>query len=277
MARVWEWTLEDASLVRVSIRGFGKLTVEANGQQVAQGRTGMGIKTLTFEVQGKLPAVLTYGAQAGIDFKCELHVDGTLVLPSKAPRGAVRALTACPHCAAALTPSDKFCDACGKPLPSPEQLQLEAQVRSGNSTVGALSALFVVAGGIMYAVQRAAANEALTNMAGLDADAPLAQPIAGVASTIGELRNQLEWETWSVLLINGVLAVIMLGLWRWGKHKPSAAITVAFCTYLVVLVVNGALDPKTIGQGIFVKIVVLVYLVRGLKAALALRSMKARA
>jgi hypothetical protein len=257
MARVWEWTLEEAQ-VTVTISAFGKLVASCNG--VEQGRANTllaGLRVISFDLPGGALASLRYGPQDGV-FCCDLLREGQLVLPVRAPTGAVQALFRCPKCAAPLKAVDKFCEACGKQLPSVEQRLLEAPVQRGNSAIGGLSVLFMLSG-----------------VAGLAADTPLAEPVPGVASTVGELRTQLEWEALSGLLVNGVLAVLMLGLWQWGKKQPGAAITIAFCTYLVVIAVNFAIDPKTIAQGLIVKIFVIMYLVRGLKAALALRSQRA--
>lgn len=272
MAREWEWTLEEGTRVKAAFGGFGRITVSVDEREVAKVRNGMKMQTLAIPLPSGAPAELQYGAPFGAGLRMELRVAGQLLMPSKAPRGAARALTSCPHCGAAIRGHDKFCDACGKPLPSSEQLQLEAQVQSGNSAVGALSILFVLSGVVMYFIQRAQADKALADIASLSASQPLAEPLAG-AATIGELRTQIEWEATSVLLVNGVLAAIMAGLWLWGKRKPSAAIVVAFCTYLVVLVVNAAIDPRTLAQGWIVKLLVISYLVRALKAAMALRSM----
>lgn len=271
MARIWEWQLDGGASLTATASAFGGIKIALNGQQLETVRGGMGVKKTTLALPTG-PAELSYGAPMGVGFRLELRIEGQLVMPVRAPKGAPVAPQTCAACHAAVKAGDRFCDGCGKALPTPEQLTLQSEVKQGNSVVGALSILFIVAGGFLYMGQRAVANNALEQIAGLDASAPLAQPIPGVAAkTIGELREAIEWEANSILYLNLLLAALMFGLWQWGKRNPSAAIIVAFCTYLVIQVTNAALDPRTLGQGWLIKIFVFVYLVRGLKAAIALR------
>jgi hypothetical protein len=272
MARVWEWQLGDGTRVAATARAFGGITLQVNGEQLTRVRAAMKMQCELLPLP-HMAAALHYGSPMGVGFRCELRVDGKLVLPTTAPKGFAKQLTACPNCQAALQRDARFCDACGQPIPSAEQLTKQSEAAQGNGAIGGLSLLFLLSGFAMYGVQRSAANQALRDIAGHDASAPLAQPIPGVAATtIGELREAIEWEANSVLVVNLLLAAIMCGLWLWGKRKPGPAIIIAFCTYVVVLVVNAALDPKTLAQGWLVKFIVIVYLVRGLKAALAVRS-----
>jgi hypothetical protein len=279
MAGTWEWvSAEPSANITVTVGTFGRVTVRVNGQEVQRVRSGMSMKSVGVPLPSSHTAELSYGSPFGVGFRCELRLAGKLMLPRSAPKGHPRALEACPRCATALRGQDRFCDSCGNPLPSAEELTGKTEVQRGNSVIGALSILFVASGVLMYAGQRMVANEALRKIAAFDADAPLANPIPGVAAkTFGELRTQIEWEANSVLLVNLVLAAVMFGLWRWGKQKPTAAIIIAFCTYVVVIVTNAALDPRTIAQGWVLKFIVLVYLLRGLKAALALRASQASA
>lgn len=273
MSRVWEWaSFEDGSVLTASIGMFGRITVTVDGRKIRPLRAGFSMKSTTVKLRST-EAVLHYGTPAGIGYRCELRVDGKLLLPTQAPGGSPTALTQCPSCKAALRQGDSFCETCGEALPSPDALVRQSEVAKGNSVVGGLSGLFLFSGAVMYLAQRRIADEALRQIAHFSEHAPVPRTITGVAATtIGELRSQIEWEATSVLVVNLVLAALMFGLWRWGKRKPGPAIIVAFCTFIVVQVTNAALDPATIGQGWIVKFIVVVYLVRGLKAALAERS-----
>jgi hypothetical protein len=53
------------------------------------------------------------------------------------------------------------------------------------------------------------------------------------------------------------------------------AILAAPATYAVVQVASAIIDPATIGQGFIVKIIVIGYLIRGIKASMELRSSNA--
>lgn len=89
---------------------------------------------------------------------------------------------------------------------------------------------------------------------------------------MGQLRAQLLWEPWGVLLINGILAAMMVALSLWGRRAPLPAVLVATATYAVVNVSSASADPMTIAQGLLLKLIMLGFLVKGIKAALALRS-----
>ena len=73
------------------------------------------------------------------------------------------------------------------------------------------------------------------------------------------------------MIVNLILAAAMVGLALCGRRAPLAAVLVAAATYAVVLVTNALIDPASIGQGVFLKIFVVILLVRGIKGALALR------
>lgn len=80
---------------------------------------------------------------------------------------------------------------------------------------------------------------------------------------------------WGVLITNLVLAAVMAGLALWGKRSPLPALLVATAVYAVVQVAAASMDPSTLAGGIIVKIAVVIFLVRGIKSALALRGMEA--
>ena len=67
----------------------------------------------------------------------------------------------------------------------------------------------------------------------------------------------------------------MAGLWVWAKKSLLPAILVALAVFVTVHVASAIIDPKTIVQGIIIKIVALVALTRGVKAALAARRLEA--
>jgi hypothetical protein len=75
----------------------------------------------------------------------------------------------------------------------------------------------------------------------------------------------------AVLIGSLVLVAIMAILAVWAKKAPLAALVVATATYCVLIVTSAIVDPRTIAQGLILKIVVITLLVRGIKSALALR------
>jgi hypothetical protein len=72
---------------------------------------------------------------------------------------------------------------------------------------------------------------------------------------------------WIDILLWGafIVAFVVLGLWT--KKKPYYAIVSALVLYGFFIAFNAYLDPSTIMKGIFVKIIIIVFLVKGLRDA----------
>ena len=147
----------------------------------------------------------------------------------------------------------------------------QKQVREAGNAIKLLAGMFLVFGTIMFFLARAQAAPVLARLDAMNPDSVFPKPINGVMYTVAALRDQVVWESWSVLVVNLVLAAVMAGLVIWGRRAPLSAVLVATATYAVVLVGNAIMDPATIGQGLILKIVVIAILAKGIKAALALR------
>jgi len=72
-----------------------------------------------------------------------------------------------------------------------------------------------------------------------------------------------------------ILATMMIGLAIWARRSPLPAVLIATATYLVVIVASGIADPRSLAQGWIIKLIVIAFLVKGIKAALALRDARA--
>src|SRR5208283_5791202 len=96
--------------------------------------------------------------------------------------------------------------------------------------------------------------------------------VNGVTYTVSALRHQIIWEPWSALIVNGILAAVMAGLAVWGKRNPLTAVLIATATYVVVIATNAILNPLSIGHGIYIKMMMIAFLVRGIKGAMVLRT-----
>lgn len=138
----------------------------------------------------------------------------------------------CSACGKPVKPNDRFCGACGHEMPPAEHHLHNKHVKSAMHAIIVLAVLFAVAGVFLYSVTNDKAD----------------------------------------LVVYLILSGIMAGLAWWSRRAPLAAVLVATATYIALIVVNAILDPKTLGQGLLVKIIIIALLVRGIKAALALRS-----
>ena len=70
-----------------------------------------------------------------------------------------------------------------------------------------------------------------------------------------------------LLGINIALAAIYLGLFFWARRNALAATVIALILFITVIAVNAVLDPKTLPQGILVKILFIAALAAAVSAA----------
>jgi len=264
MDKVWE--IDDANVVNAKFGAFGGKVVKLNGQEVHNGRK---------MEKGQIPFTLPDGRSAAISVKnqlvggpeIDLRVDGHLVVETgKEP-------IKCAACAAVAKPYDRFCGKCGQAMPTGEHYQAKKHVGHATGAIKILAVLFLIFGVVMYFVTKGQADATLLQLQG--AQAGDTYDVQGTTYTAQELREALDWEPKSVLVVNLVLAAIMAGLAWWGRKAPLAAVLIATATYAVVIVASAIADPATLGQGIIVKIIIIAFLVKGIKAALALRASNA--
>jgi hypothetical protein len=193
----------------------------------------------------------------------------------------------CGACGKPVQGGDEFCEACGAKV-SPE---LKAALRdrlewtdlgyalhkkkmtSAQSTIGVLAILFVLGGIVFFFIARDQASDALVRLAGAGDAEPLVETIAG-ATTVGELRSALTSEPYQVLGLNLFLAAVMGGLWYWSKRALLPAIISALGIYIAIQVASALYDPKTLMQGVLLKIIITVALVKGVQSAFAARKLE---
>lgn len=193
----------------------------------------------------------------------------------------------CGACGQPVRGGDDFCEACGAKVSRELKAALrermaashagfaehQKRLDSARTTIGVLSILFFFGGVVMFFVARYQADDALVQLGSAADSAPLAQEVAG-ASTVGELRSALSREPWQVLGLNLFLSVVMVVLWLWARRSVLPAIISALGIYVAVIVASGVFDPGSIPRGIFMKIVVLVALARGISSALDARKLE---
>ena len=94
-----------------------------------------------------------------------------------------------------------------------------------------------------------------------------------------ELMKQQTGMTWDeakahdrgqvnlLLFVNIGLSIVYFGMWIWAKRNALAASVTALLLFITVIVVNGVYDPKTLPQGIIVKIFFIGALAKAISAA----------
>ena len=192
--------------------------------------------------------------------------------------------TKCPKCAADVAAGEKFCAACGSAMvegvarpadPPPEiiglGLERDARIGRARKWLMAISIITLVSGFIFYAIGKSEVEKQIR-----DAEAQIAHidPV-----TRDELMKQQTGMTWEeakahdrgqvnlLLFINIGLSIVYLGMWFWAKRNALAATVTALLLFITVIFVNAAYEPKSLGQGIIVKIFFIAALAKAIGAA----------
>lgn len=258
-----EWRVDADTHVVLRNRPFVRPKVELNGQRV-EGKWSS--KTFPFTLADGRSALLELKADA-LSRRTELTIDGKLVPDTRYVPAELR----CPACNAEIELLDEFCGKCGHALGSPDRYISHQSVKSATTAIIVLAVIYAVFGTILYFSMQGQTEIALENLAEFQDDEIL-QPVDGVTYTAGEMRKLVIWEHRGVLVVNLILCALMLVLAWWSKAKPLPAILIATAIFAVVQVLGAIIDPKTLAQGIIVKIIIVAVLVRGIKGALSLRT-----
>ncbi len=187
----------------------------------------------------------------------------------------------CTHCNEEIHPDETYCSACGEKVPvvakkSAAKIAEKDVIKKASKTILVLSILFVGFGTVFGLIQHSAARDAHANLNQFQETDEL-QPINGEIYTVAELRSQIDKEVLFVFGINYFLAAVMLGLYFWSRESPFPALVAALSVYLAVQVLNAIIDPATIIQGLLIKILIISFLLNGIKTSLNSRKMNVAA
>jgi len=255
-----EWQVDSGTHVVLRNPPFLKRKVELNGQRVdGEWRS----KSFGFTLPDGRSVDITLKADT-ISRTTELSLDGKLIPDIRYVPKDLR----CPACKAEIQLLDEFCAKCGHALGTPARFMHRHSVQGATSAIWFLAVMFALFGVVMFFLMRDTTQTALANLAQFP-DNEVLQPIDGVTYTAGELRKQVIWEHRGVLVVNLILAVIMVVLAWWSKRRALPAILIATAVFVVVQVTGAIMDPATLTQGVVVKIIVIVVLIKGIKGALS--------
>ncbi|MBV9189454.1 MAG: zinc ribbon domain-containing protein [Betaproteobacteria bacterium] len=264
-----KWELDEATTVTAHFGWFGKKVISVNGQKVYDARKYTRKREIEFSMPDGRPALLSLNPEFVGRPTVHLRVAGNLIVET--PKKPLQ----CASCKAVAKPYDKFCASCGKPMPTAQDYELRGNINTATNAIKALAVLFILGGLLMFAITKNQTDAALTRISNLHDEQVYPKQIQGKTYKVGELRKELEWEPWSVLWVNMILATMMIALALWARRSPLPAVLIATATYLVVIVASGIADPRSLGQGWIIKLIVIAFLVKGIKAALALRDARA--
>ena len=204
---------------------------------------------------------------------------------------AMAAEPACPDCRGAVQAADEFCQHCGVDLAASRAKAAEMArhneeikqrrrrlTRADNQQQITKAGRWLLGIGVVFAGfgtwQGLNASKEAGHAHAQLAARPQAEvvEISGKQMTIGELREQLDFEVMMVFGINYLLAAIMIGLWFWAQRAAFPALLTGLCVYLVVQVLSAVVDPSTLVQGWIWKILIISGLLGGMAAALKERA-----
>lgn len=170
----------------------------------------------------------------------------------------------CPHCGVENPSDAQFCESCGKALPAHTGPRIVGSDEFAETDTG-----------------RQLQSEQMKKEAGKAAGALLAvailQAVFGtfIVLAAGSVPGIPEGTTLPPIVFVVVygIAVLFFGLYLWARRDPFPAAIVGLVVFVSVHLLDALADPTALARGIVVKIVVLVVLVRAIKAGAAHRAM----
>lgn len=192
--------------------------------------------------------------------------------------------TKCQACAADVSAGERFCAACGASMvpgvepavaPPPAVIGLDferdAKIGRARKWLMAISIITLVSGFIFYAINKSDVEkqikEAQTQIVGLDPAQVDEYMVSQTGMTWEQAVAHDRGQVTMLLVVNIGLAIIYLGMWFWAKRNALAATVSALLLFITVIAVNAAYEPKTLGQGIIVKIFFIAALAKAISAA----------
>jgi len=263
------WKVDEKTEISWDTSIGGVESVLVNGKEVYNQRVFKFSNDIGFPLDDGRYCRITVVA-SGFSPEVELTVNNELMVPTN-----VEVDRTCTSCKNENEPNDKFCNSCGIELVSKKLIITKEKVKGASNTILGLAALFLISGLIMFALQYKTYNTAMENLSTFQATDIFPHEVNGQTLTVGELRTQVKIEAFGILVVNVILSLIMIGLSFWAKKTPLSAILVATGVYATVIVGNGIVDPKSLAQGVFIKILIISLLYKGIKAALELRKINA--
>ena len=175
--------------------------------------------------------------------------------------------TKCSSCGKNIPIEDWFCTHCGNAIRRLSAAQ-ERAIRNGPRWVLAVSIMFLIFGTYAGHQQQLEADKANASLSRFEDNQIWSIPVNGKSVTVGGLKAIIEKEVLFIYAVNYFLAVVMFVLFLWGRRSPFPALITALCVYLAVIVLNGIVEPSSLFKGVLVKILVIMALSAGIKAAL---------
>ncbi|MFW0715481.1 hypothetical protein [Pedobacter sp. N23S346] len=160
----------------------------------------------------------------------------------------------CNCCYKTFSHADIFCNSCGYPLQGTEQEQKTFIAIRNNQEIDLAE----------LDRQVKSARNSLYWIGG----------VIGLWTLIGFFTSENADDAFSLLIINIILVGGFCALGVWSKTKPAAALISGLSLYIIIQVLNAIVSPMTIFSGIIFKIIIIGYLIKGIKAVLESEKIK---
>ena len=94
--------------------------------------------------------------------------------------------------------------------------------------------------------------------------------MAGISLVFGLILYYSSEEI-SILLTNGILAIIYIVLGSWSTKNPLMALLLGLLLYLTTIIISAVIEPTTLIKGILWKIIIVAYLGKGIYSASSIK------
>ena len=149
----------------------------------------------------------------------------------------------CSQCSAAITSDSKFCTNCGFP-------------ENGNEKEKT----------VFHANRAIKNNQIKDDKEKVNSARKTLYWMAGISFASGLIYFFMTQDI-TELIAQAIIAVIYLILAYWSQKKPFAAILSGLLLYLTIIAIMAIGDPLTIFRGVFIKILIIAFLVKGVYSA----------
>lgn len=148
----------------------------------------------------------------------------------------------------------------------PEQ-RARDKVRLGAAWLLIVGILQAVGGGFLGARVAAELRDARADLEGLAPDETVT--FDGGSYSVAELRRVVDRSEVLVIAFPVGLGLVFIGLFFWARRSPLPALMTALVLFVTVHVADAVLDPAALYRGIVMKVVVVLALLGGIRAAVA--------
>jgi hypothetical protein len=83
-----------------------------------------------------------------------------------------------------------------------------------------------------------------------------------------------EEDVVAVVITDLIMAAMFLVLGAYSKKKPLACLISGLSLYVIVQLLNAIVDPISIARGIIIKIVIIGYMIKGIKSAMEIEKIR---